>query len=224
VIKPKEEVKERVCSTSWVDAKHDQVRALTKTEAEARFKIISEVSYKLAFALVAGAKSFFGHTSVDFKLSEINEDVFFDFKGLAVHGLIVNGTRVEVKDFPDLFNSHKLKMPTKYLKVGQNHIEVSYQGEYVSDCQGMHKYVDPEDNTEYIYTDSEPFYAHLWFPCFDQPDLKAPYELVVLATEGWTVISNAAGKMCDDPKPAMKDFNVTKEMTDSFNGGAYKVF
>jgi len=149
-------------------------------------------------------------------LSQITEDVFFDYKGVAVLSLIVNGTSLQVKDFPDLFNAHKIMLPAKFLKAGKNHVEISFHAEFVTDCQGMQKYVDKEDNTEYIYTESEPYSAHRWFPCFDQPDLKAPYELVVLASEGWTVVANAAGKMCFDPKPAMADFNVTKQMTDSF--------
>ena len=82
----------------------------------------------------------------------------------------------------------------------------------------MQKYKDKEDNTEYIYTESEPYSAHRWFPCFDQPDLKAVLELVVLASEGWTVVANAAGKMLKDAAQALKDFNVSEEMTKSFAG------
>jgi aminopeptidase N len=48
----------------------------------------------------------------------------------------------------------------------------------------------------------EPYSAHKWFPCFDQPDLKAPYELLVLASKGWTVVSTAAGGEVDLSKVA----------------------
>ena len=45
----------------------------------------------------------------------------------------------------------------------------------------MHYFLDKEDNSEYIYSKFEPFNANKAFPCFDQPDLKAPYTLLVLA-------------------------------------------
>jgi len=67
---------------------------------------------------VAGTKNFFGFTSADFKLSKITEDVFLDFKGTGVFTLKINGASVELKDFPNLFDAHKIKLPAKYLTVG----------------------------------------------------------------------------------------------------------
>jgi aminopeptidase N len=57
----------------------------------------------------------------------------------------------------------------------------------------MNYFVDSDDKT-YIYSNLQPFYAHRWFPCFDQPDLKASYDLLVLSLEDWTVISTAPVK------------------------------
>lgn len=43
---------------------------------------------------------------------------------------------------------------------------------------------------QYIYTTFQPYFANRVFPCFDQPNLKAPMRLTVIATEVWTVLSN----------------------------------
>ncbi len=44
---------------------------------------------------------------------------------------------------------------------------------------------------EFIYTLFVPDRASTIFPCFDQPDLKATYELSLLLPEEWTPVSNA---------------------------------
>jgi len=58
----------------------------------------------------------------------------------------------------------------------------------------MHHFKDEADNQEYIYTELEPFNCHVWFPCFDQPDLKATYRMMVLAPTDWTVVSTCPNK------------------------------
>ena len=42
-----------------------------------------------------------------------------------------------------------------------------------------------------MYTNFCPFDAHRFFPCFDQPDIKATYLVKVKCPEDYTVISNA---------------------------------
>jgi len=68
---------------------------------------------------------------------------------------------------------------------------VFFESEFVTDCAGIHYFKDT-DNSEYIYSELEPANSHIWFPCFDQPDLKAPYKMVVLAPKDWKVISTCA--------------------------------
>ena len=60
-----------------------------------------------------------------------------------------------------------------------------------TDGPGVHKAVDPLDALVYVWTSFEPDEARFVWACFDQPDLKAPYALTVLAPAGWTVVSNS---------------------------------
>lgn len=78
----------------------------------------------------------------------------------------------------------------------------------------MHYFKDSADQNEYLYTNAEPNHAHIWFPCFDQPDLKAPYELLALAPDAWTVVSNAPGELLDEvtAKKAKDSFSVSENM------------
>ena len=56
---------------------------------------------------------------------------------------------------------------------------------------GLHSYVDPQDNNQYLYTQLESHYAHLLMPCFDQPNLKSSLTLQVNAPKEWEVIANS---------------------------------
>ena len=44
----------------------------------------------------------------------------------------------------------------------------------------------------YTYTSFEPYGAHLFFPCFDQPDLKANASFNVILPTNWIAISNTS--------------------------------
>src|SRR6202042_3576586 len=68
----------------------------------------------------------------------------------------------------------------------------------VADCaysrsgEGLHRFTDPADGHVYLYSDLETFDAHRVYACFDQPDMKASYELTVIAPADWLVVSNMA--------------------------------
>ena len=57
---------------------------------------------------------------------------------------------------------------------------------YSRSGEGLHRFTDPADGRVYLYSDLETFDAHRVYACFDQPDMKASYELTVTARQtGW---------------------------------------
>src|SRR5947209_12338170 len=56
------------------------------------------------------------------------------------------------------------------------------------------RYLDREDNSEYIYSLFVPSDASTTFPCFDQPDLKARFSLNVGTLTAWNVITNTVAE------------------------------
>ena len=100
----------------WKDALHDKERYLTKKEAADRAALVSDVSYKLTFALVANKDSFHGHQHAKFTLANApSEDLFFDFKGRSISNLEINGVKLNSANHSELFNGHKIHLPAKYL-------------------------------------------------------------------------------------------------------------
>ena len=61
----------------------------------------------------------------------------------------------------------------------------------MNNSAGLHRFEDKEDKKVYIYSHCEPFFCHRFFPCFDQPSIRAPLTLeVIVPEENWVVIAN----------------------------------
>ncbi len=73
---------------------------------------------------------------------------------------------------------------------GENVIKLDFTSPILTSGSAITRYVDKEDGAEYIYSLFVPSDASTAFPVFDQPDLKARFELQVACPRDWTVISN----------------------------------
>ena len=146
--------------------------------AKYRASNISEVVYQLSFSVPDDKNepvTFF--ETINFRWRG-EDDLQIDFQGNADQldgGLIVNGKNVRT----DLREEHII-IPSRYLKLGENKIRI---GGYSGD-QALNRHDD------YMYTLFVPDHARSVFPCFDQPDLKARFELELELPEGWVSISN----------------------------------
>ncbi len=94
----------------------------------------------------------------------------------------------------------RILIPSAFLKVGRNHLEITFTQNFSNQGVGFQRTVDQQDGQVYFYTNSEPFNANRSFPLFDQPDLKARYEVTVDADPSWQVIGNT--KADDDHAPS----------------------
>ena len=96
-----------------------------------------------------------------------------------------------------------------------NTVVVDGRMPYGTDGEGLHRHVDPSDQQTYLYAMSFLDAAPRWFACFDQPDLKARYELRVSAPAEWTVLGNgpsrqvAPGRWVITPNGPLPSYLVT---------------
>ena len=75
---------------------------------------------------------------------------------------------------------------------GENVIKVDFTSPILTSGSAITRYVDKEDGSEYIYSLFVPSDASTAFPVFDQPDLKAKFDLSVNAPGEWKIVSNSA--------------------------------
>ncbi len=111
-----------------------------------------------------------------------DEDLQIDFQGNANQlskEILVNGKRLNT-----VLSDEHIVIPLQYLVQGENSVSISgYSGD---------KALNRSD--DYMYTLFVPDHARSVFPCFDQPDLKAVFDLKLNIPEGWVSISNQTRK------------------------------
>ena len=128
-------------------------------------------------------------------LKELAQVIALDFEGGTIHSISINGAMVDPKELPgkhgSRYDGHRVYFNANELAAsGANRIEIGFSHPFATDGYGFERYRDPVDKQVYVYTNFEPYGAHRMFPCFDQPDLKASFELTVEAPEEWEVIAN----------------------------------
>ncbi|HVS98643.1 MAG TPA: M1 family aminopeptidase [Puia sp.] len=150
--------------------------------AVSRSRVVRNVRYVLSFHLPSvRERPVSGEEKLEFRLDSAwsgGQALLLDFKtpndaaeGLKVNGVAVDGT---------CRNEH-LVLPAKLLRRGANSVTVAF----TAGNPALNR------NAEFLYTLLVPDRARTLFPCFDQPDLKAVFELTLVAPAGWTVMGNA---------------------------------
>jgi len=155
---------------------------LTRDEARARASLVSGAAYRVTIDLTGEGETFGSETVVRFQ-SEPGASTFLDLIADDVERIELNGRELA----GDVFDGARIHLSG--LK-DANEVRVIATCRYSHTGAGLHRFVDPVDSRVYTYTDYEPFDAHRVYACFDQPDIKAPHEFVVLAPAEWEVLSN----------------------------------
>lgn len=158
---------------------------LTRTDAEARAARVHDVSYELELELHQGRPEYRGRARISFR-ADGPEDLFLDFRGRDVERIELDGEPITPQRTP-----YRLTLPGRALRAGRSELLVEYTNDYDRDGDGFHRFVDPEDGSEYVYSNFEPYDAHRLFPCFDQPDIKGDYLVSVSAPADWAVVTNS---------------------------------
>ena len=166
-------------------SRHSRARdVLTQTEAAQRAARVSDVAYEVRIDLVAGRSTYAGEALVRFTASG-DASLFLDFRGKSIRRLELDGEPLEPE-----WTGYRLTLPG-HLLGDRSELRIEYVNDYDVTGDGFHRFVDPEDDAEYVYTNFEPYEAHRLFPCFDQPDIKATYQFTVTAPTAWEVIANS---------------------------------
>ena len=76
------------------------------------------------------------------------------------------------------------------MKAGENLIKINFASPIKTSGAAITRYVDKEDGAEYVYSLFVPSDASTAFPVFDQPDLKARFQLTATISRGWKIVSN----------------------------------
>ncbi|MGH3448571.1 MAG: aminopeptidase N, partial [Nocardioidaceae bacterium] len=160
------------------------MRSLTAHEATTRAASVTVTSYDIELDLTIGPDHFGSKASIVFQ-SRDRQETFVELAPHAVVSAHLNGERLG----PDAWYDGRLRLRSLQ---DENVLDVAAVMSYSHDGEGLHRAVDPEDGQAYVYAMTFLDAAPRIFPCFDQPDLKAPYQMTVRTPGEWTVVGNGA--------------------------------
>jgi len=175
------------------------MHTLTRDEAVTRAALLRVDGYDIELDLTAARTSpeFASTTRVRFSLlapADPGTSTFAELKPVAVHALTLNGRPLDPATALD-GNRLALTGLTGLTGLGaSNELVATTTMRYSNTGEGLHRFTDPEDGEVYLYAQTFLDDAQRMFACFDQPDLKAPVRLTVLAPPDWVVRANGAGR------------------------------
>jgi len=162
---------------------------LTQDEAQCRAdSITGDLFYNIFYDFRLGAE-YSGQVRIEFRLQKTS-GLFLDFAGDKVLSLNINGS--DVADIETARQGTKILLDAALLTTAQlNIVTVKFHNRYYTDGNGVQTFTDV-DGSQYLYTQSEPYWGNRVAPMFDQPDLKAMYRINVAAPADWEVMASQA--------------------------------
>ncbi|MGI8697772.1 MAG: aminopeptidase N [Mycobacteriales bacterium] len=159
---------------------------LTRAEAQRRAELLEVQRYAVELDLTTGDETFRSVTEIRFRCHQTGADSYAELLAPTVHSIVFNG---EELDPAAVLDGDRVALRGL---AASNILTVVADCAYSRTGEGLHRFVDPADDEVYLYSQAFLYDAHRIFACFDQPDLKAVFELSVTAPPEWLVVSNAA--------------------------------
>ncbi|MEV5436314.1 aminopeptidase N [Streptomyces sp. NPDC052682] len=157
---------------------------LTRYEAQTRAELLDVHRYTIELDLTTGDETFDSRTLIRFT-TRADADTFVEVKPAELRSVTLDGQPLD----PETLDGNRL--PLKNLTAGEHELRVDAAMRYSRTGEGMHRFTDPTDDETYVYTQLFLDDVQRVFAAFDQPDLKAVFDLSVKAPEGWTVLANS---------------------------------
>ena len=169
---------------------------LTRDQAVERAALVTVDSYRIVLDLTDGQgrpgdRVFRSTTTVEFE-ALAGADTVIDLAADTVHSATLNGTDLDVSGYDESTGIALTGLAE------HNVVVVDADCRYSNTGEGLHRFVDPVDGGVYLYSQFETADAKRMFACFDQPDLKATFDISVTAPADWQVVSNGAATGADN--------------------------
>ncbi|MFI8087617.1 aminopeptidase N [Streptomyces sp. NPDC086080] len=156
---------------------------LTRDEAQNRAQLLDVHRYTIELDLTTGDETFDSRTLIRFG-ARADADTFVEIKPAELRYVTLDGQPLD----PGGLDGNRL--PLRNLTAGEHELRVEASMRYSRTGEGMHRFTDPTDGETYVYTQLFLDDVQRVFAAFDQPDLKAVFDLAVTAPEGWSVLAN----------------------------------
>ena len=115
---------------------------------------------------------------LSFSIANLDAPVYIDFKEDTSN---LKSIKTNNKNTTIVHELEHIVIAPKHLKIGDNTVAI----EFIAGDTSLNR------NDDYLYTLLVPDRARTLFPCFDQPNIKATYQLSIVAPKDWSVLCGA---------------------------------
>ncbi len=146
-------------------------------------------NYKLDLTLERLSRKFSGTVVVSGELTASDSIIKLHSKGLEITGAVVNDLPADT-EFGE--NDELIISPSSPLINTTISITLTFTGEITDSMHGLYPcyYKHSEEDKELLMTQFEPFHAHEVFPCVDEPEAKATFDLTLNTEKNVQALSN----------------------------------
>ncbi len=166
---------------------------LTRTEAQTRARLLDVQRYTIDLDLTRGDETFDSRTVIRFTVradaadaagTDTFADTFVEIRPAELRSVTLDGQPLDVSTLDEN------RLPLTGLAPGGHELRVDAVMRYSHTGEGMHRFTDPTDGETYVYSQLFMVDVQRVFAAFDQPDLKAVFDVTVTAPESWSVLAN----------------------------------
>ncbi len=158
---------------------------MTRAETKERSSVIAVQSYDVVVDVTGTGATFSSATTVAFTSTAPGSSTWIDLIAATVHSVTLNGVDLDVSS---VVQGYRIALPDLR---ADNTLVVVADCSFVNTGEGLHRFVDPVDKEVYLYSQFETADSRRMYASFEQPDLKATFQLTVTAPSHWHVVSNS---------------------------------
>lgn len=172
--------------------------------AKYRKEQISNIVYDLSFNIpIQKSQPIPAKVTVNFTVKDLNNNLILDFNenSKKLKSIVINGKKSTINHK----NEHVI-INKSLISLGKNSVTIEFDAGETS----------LNRNDDFLYTLLVPDRASTLFPCFDQPDLKAQYNLEITAPKDWKVLAGGKLKKWDSKKDFVTHTFATSDLMSTY--------
>ncbi len=168
-----------------ISGQREKVAGISEVYAAFRKSQVADIHYELDVD-VTETQYFSGKIDIHFDYTNRNNmPVTVDFDSGEISSVKVNGSETAWH-----YDKWYISFAADTFNPGKNTLSIEYKRPYSDSGNGLYQYVDGKTGRRYLYSNFEPYNANKLFPHFDQPNLRATFDVKVNAPSEWHVITS----------------------------------